>query len=118
MNERTFALARSFKLATMFVMHAPVEDNACWVAARDAAELTGLVRKIARYNVLKCNQPTTKRQDTVARKALAWATEIADKYGAKLHIGDPRGPVRIYWADELPKGDPDTYTNCMHDIQL
>ena len=118
MNERTFALARSFKLATMFVMHAPVEDNACWIAARDAAELTILARTIGRYNVLKCNQIPTNRQNTVGRNAISRAYEIADKYGATIHVGDPRGPVRIYWADELPKGDPDVYTNLMHDIQL
>ena len=120
MNDRTLALARSFKLATMFVMHAPVEDNACWVAARDAAELTTLARKLDRYNEARCSYPVTTRQDNAATKARVRIMEIVGQYGALPHFGgDPRGPaVRIYWADELPKGDPDAYTDRMLAVEV
>jgi len=118
MNDRTLALARSFNLAALLVLHGKVSDNAAWLAARDAAELTQHARDIARYNVLRHSQPTTKRQDNKGRRAMADAVDIAAKYGATMHVGDPRGPVRIYWADELPKGDPDVYTERMHAIEL
>ena len=118
MNDKSLSLGRSFKLAALLVLHGKIGDNAAWIAARDAAELTQHARDIARYNVLRHNQPTTKRQDNKGRRAMANAVDIAAKYGATMHVGDPRGPVRIYWADELPKGDPDRYTNCMHDIEL
>ena len=120
MNDKTLALARSFKLATLLMLHAKVQDKVVWESARDAAEITHYARIVGRYNVLKCNQPTTKRQDSRGRNALEYAVEIAAKYGATIHVGDPRGPVRIYWRDELPADctDPDLYTHLMHDIEV
>ena len=120
MNERTFALAQSFKLSAVLVLHGKVSDNAAWLAARDAAEITVLARKLDKYNENRCSYPTTTRQDNAATKARARIVEIASQYGALAHIGgDPRGhAVRIYWADEMPKGDPDCYTDRMLAVQV
>ena len=120
MNKRTFALAQSFKLSAVLVLHGKVSDNAAWLAARDAAEITVLARKLDRYNENRCSYPTTTRQDNAATKARTRIMEIVGQYGAVAHIGgDPRGPaVRIYWADEMPKGDPDCYTDRMLAVEV
>ena len=120
MNERTFALARSFKLAASLVLHGKVSDNAAWLAARDAAEITVLARKLDRYNEQRCSVPTTPRQDKAYTMNRAKAIAIVGTYGGMVHFGgDPRGPaVRIYWADELPKGDPDVYTDRMLAVEV
>lgn len=120
MGERIFALAQSFKLSAVLVLHGKVSDNAAWLAARDAAEITVLARKLDKYNENRCSYPTTTRQDNAATKARTGIVLIAEKYGAFVHFGgDPRGhAVRIYWADEMPKGDPDCYTDRMLAVQV
>lgn len=120
MNDRTWKLAQSFRLAAVLVLHGKVSDTAAWEAAKHAAELTLLARKIDRHNEARCSYPTTTRQDNAAAKACNRVREIVAQYGAVAHIGgDPRGPaVRIYWADELPKGDPDCYTDRMLAVEV
>jgi len=122
MNDKTLALARSFKLAASLVLHGKVSDNSAWIAARDAAELTILARKLDRYNEQRCSVPVTERQDRAANNARLSVSEILATYGALPHFGgDPRGPaVRYYWREELPADctDPDTYSDRMSSIEV
>ena len=122
MNDKTLSLARSFKLAALLVLHGKVCDNAAWLAARDAAELTTLARKLDRYNEQRCSVPVTERQDRAADRNRIRVGEILATYGALPHFGgDPRGPaVRYYWREELPADctDPDVYTDRMNFVEV
>ncbi|MFN7452435.1 MAG: hypothetical protein ACK5R5_06000 [Alphaproteobacteria bacterium] len=91
-----------------------------WDAARDAARLRVLAKRLDTYNTNLCNREVSERERKISFGAVNTASDIAEKYGATAYFGgDPMGAaIRIYWPDMIPGKDPGNYTSAMLPVEI